>query len=34
MINAWVGHQTEEMVRRYGHLIPNQERDAIQSVFA
>lgn len=34
MINAWVGHQTEEMVRRYRHLIPNQEHKAIQSVFA
>jgi integrase len=33
LINAWVGHQTEEMVKRYRHLIPNQERDAIQSVF-
>jgi integrase len=33
MINAWVGHQTEDMVRRYRHLIPNQEREAIQSVF-
>ena len=34
MINAWVGHQTDEMVRRYRHLIPNQEHAAIQSVFA
>lgn len=34
MINAWVGHQTEEMVRRYRHLIPNQEHAAIASVFA
>lgn len=25
IINAWVGHQTEEMVRRYRHLIPNQQ---------
>lgn len=33
LINAWVGHQTEEMVKRYRHLIPNQERSAIQSVF-
>lgn len=33
MINAWVGHQTEDMVRRYRHLIPNQEQSAIQSVF-
>ena len=34
LINAWVGHQTEEMVRRYRHLIPDQQRDAIESVFA
>jgi integrase len=34
MINAWVGHQTEDMVRRYRHLIPNQEHAAIESVFA
>lgn len=34
IINAWVGHQTEDMVRRYRHLIPNQERAAIEHVFA
>lgn len=33
VINAWVGHQTEEMVKRYRHLIPNQEQQAIQQVF-
>jgi integrase len=33
IINAWVGHQTEDMVRRYRHLIPNQEQLAIQTVF-
>lgn len=33
VINGWVGHQTEEMVRRYRHLIPNQQQDAIQLVF-
>ncbi|MCA9262580.1 MAG: site-specific integrase [Planctomycetales bacterium] len=33
MINAWVGHQTEEMVRRYRHLIPNQQQAAIRQVF-
>ena len=33
IINAWVGHQTEEMVRRYRHLIPNQQQQAIRSVF-
>ncbi len=33
LINGWVGHQTEEMVRRYRHLIPNQEQAEIQRVF-
>lgn len=33
IINAWVGHQTEDMVRRYRHLIPNQQQAAIQCVF-
>lgn len=33
LINAWVGHQTDEMVRRYRHLVPDQQRAAIQSVF-
>ncbi len=33
VINAWVGHQTEEMVRRYRHLIPDQQRQAIELVF-
>ena len=33
VINAWVGHQTEEMVRRYRHLIPNQQQEAIRLVF-
>lgn len=33
VINAWVGHQTEEMVKRYRHLIPNQQLEAISKVF-
>jgi integrase len=33
LIDAWVGHQTEEMRKRYRHLIPGQERQAIQAVF-
>lgn len=33
IINAWVGHQTEEMVKRYRHLIPNQQQRAIAGVF-
>ena len=32
-INAWMGHQTEEMVRRYRHLIPDQQHRAMESVF-
>ncbi len=34
MINAWVGHQTDDMVRRYRHLIPNNEQQAISLVFS
>jgi integrase len=33
MIDEWLGHTTEEMRRRYRHLIPNLERQAIQRVF-
>ena len=33
LIDAWVGHTTEEMRKRYRHLIPNEERQAIQRVF-
>ncbi len=33
VINQWVGHQTEEMVRRYRHLFPHREREAIETVF-
>jgi integrase len=33
LINAWVGHQSEAMVQRYRHLIPNQQQDAIRLVF-
>jgi integrase len=33
IINAWVGHQTEEMVKRYRHLIPDQQQRAIAGVF-
>jgi len=33
LIDAWVGRTTEEMRRRYRHLLPNQERNAIQTVF-
>ena len=33
VINEWVGHQTPEMVRRYRHLFPSREQEAIESVF-
>jgi integrase len=33
IINEWMGHQTEEMVRRYRHLLPDQQRRAIEKVF-
>jgi integrase len=33
LIDAWVGHTTEEMRRRYRHLIPGVEQQAIKSVF-
>jgi integrase len=33
LIDSWVGHTTEEMRRRYRHLIPNQEQQVIMSVF-
>lgn len=34
IIDAWVGHQTPEMVKRYRHLIPNIEQAAIRRVFS
>ncbi len=33
IINSWMGHQTEAMVRRYRHLLPNQQQAAIESIF-
>ena len=32
-IDAWTGHQTEEMRKRYRHLFPNVQQMALQSVF-
>jgi integrase len=34
MLDRWVGHTTEEMRRRYLHLIPSNEQAAIGTVFA
>lgn len=33
LINAWMGHQTEDMVRRYQHLLPDKQASALRSVF-
>ncbi|MEM9944199.1 MAG: tyrosine-type recombinase/integrase [Planctomycetota bacterium] len=33
VINDWVGHQTVEMVRRYRHLFPSRQQEAIAAVF-
>jgi len=33
MIDEWMGHQTEEMRRRYRHLAPSQQQAAIDTVF-
>ena len=34
MIDGWMGHQTEEMRKRYRHLIPTQQLEAINTVFS
>jgi integrase len=33
IIDEWMGHQTEEMRKRYRHLLPDQQQAAIDSVF-
>jgi integrase len=33
MIDTWTGHQTEEMRRRYRHLFPEHQQQAIRLVF-
>ena len=33
LIDEWVGHQTEAMRRRYRHLTPDVQQQAIRSVF-
>ncbi len=32
IINAWMGHQTDEMVRRYQHLVSDVQQAAMQSL--
>jgi integrase len=33
LIDGWVGHTTEEMRRRYRHLYPSTQAEAIKQVF-
>lgn len=33
-INRWMGHQTEEMMKRYQHLFPQDQKQAIDAVFS
>lgn len=33
LIDEWVGHTTEEMRRRYRHLEPDLQRQALRAVF-
>lgn len=33
VIDAWVGHLSPDMVRRYRHLLPDQQQTAINAVF-
>ena len=33
IIDEWMGHQTDEMRRRYRHLFPDQQQKVIDSVF-
>jgi integrase len=32
IINRWLGHQTEEMTRRYRHLFPEEKRQAMDAM--
>jgi integrase len=34
LIDEWLEHQTEEQRKRYRHLLPSTQQQAIQSVFA
>jgi integrase len=34
LIDEWVGHQTEEQRKRYRHLLPSAQQEAINSAFA
>ena len=33
LINAWMGHQTDEQQKRYQHLFPQTQQDAIREAF-
>jgi integrase len=32
IIDRWMGHQTEEMQRRYRHLFPEEKRQAMEAM--
>ena len=32
-ISRWMGHETEEMKKRYRHLYPEQTKRAMQKLF-
>ena len=34
IIDATVGHQTEEMRKRYRHLFPHKQHEALAAVFS
>jgi integrase len=34
LIDEWVGHQTEEQRKRYRHLMPSTQQEAINTAFA
>src|SRR5206468_11170127 len=33
VIDEWVGHQTDEQRKRYRHLLPSRQQQAIKAVF-
>lgn len=33
MIDAWVGHQTDDMQKRYRHLFPHRQKIELERVF-
>jgi hypothetical protein len=33
VIDGWIGHETEDMRKRYQHLFPKEKQDALRRVF-